>query len=115
MQCPNCRAEDLVKNGRIHNGKQKFSTPVIRWLHACALAFVMPVIIQGKEHSTRALLQLRRTYKTRYTMQSPLYGQRHLRDLGCGHVLAGEIWAARGRVPGLCGFPRPSSVAGPPG
>jgi transposase-like protein len=24
MQCPNCRAEDLVKNGRMHHGKQKF-------------------------------------------------------------------------------------------
>jgi transposase-like protein len=24
MQCPNCHAEDIVKNGSIHNGKQKF-------------------------------------------------------------------------------------------
>ncbi len=24
MQCLNCRAEDIVKNGRMHNGKPKF-------------------------------------------------------------------------------------------
>jgi transposase-like protein len=25
MKCPNCRSENIVKNGSIHNGKQKYA------------------------------------------------------------------------------------------
>lgn len=59
---------------RLYLDRGFFSVPVIRWLHACDLPFVMPVIIRGKEYGTRALLQPRQTYKTFYTMHSTLYG-----------------------------------------
>jgi putative transposase len=59
---------------RLYVDRGFFSVPVIRWLHACGLAFVMLVIIRGKAHGTRALLRARRTYKTCSTMQSPLSG-----------------------------------------
>lgn len=59
---------------RLYVDRGFFCVPVIRWLHACDLPFVMPVIIRGKEYGTRALLQPRQTYKTCYTMQSTHYG-----------------------------------------
>ena len=59
---------------RLYLDRGFFSVPVIRWLHAGEIPFVMPVIIRGKQGGTRALLTPRRTRKTRYTMQSPLYG-----------------------------------------
>ena len=59
---------------RLYLDRGFFSVPVIRWLHACEIPFVMPVIIRGKQGGTRALLTPRRTRKTQYTMHSPLYG-----------------------------------------
>jgi len=60
---------------RLYLDRGFFSVPVIRWLQACAIPFVMPVIIRGKQGGTRALLTPKRTRKTRYTMHSPLYGE----------------------------------------
>ena len=59
---------------RLYLDRGFFSVPVIRWLHACEIPFVMPVIIRGKQGGTRALLTPKRTRKTQYTMHSPLYG-----------------------------------------
>ena len=59
---------------RLYLDRGFFSVPVIRWLQACEIPFVMPLIIRGKQGGTRALLTPRRTRKTQYTMQSNLYG-----------------------------------------
>jgi hypothetical protein len=59
---------------RLYLDRGFFSVPVIRWLHACDIPFVMPVIIRGKEHGTRRLLRCGRSYKTHYTMVSNHYG-----------------------------------------
>jgi putative transposase len=56
---------------RLYLDRGFFSIPVIRWLQACDLALVMPGIVRGKEHGTRALLKPKRIYKTFYTMHSP--------------------------------------------
>lgn len=51
-----------------------FSVPIIRWLKALGISFVMPVIVRGKNGGTRQLLRGGRSYKTTYTMHSPEYG-----------------------------------------
>ena len=48
--------------------------PVIRWLQALNIPFVMPVIIRGKQGGTRQLLQGRYSYQTTYSMVSEKYG-----------------------------------------
>ena len=47
--------------------------PVIRWLKALNLPFVMPAIIRGKQGGTRQLLKGRKSYFTVYTL-SGSYG-----------------------------------------
>ena len=59
---------------RLYLDRGFFSVPVIRWLKACNIPFVMPVIIRGKKGGTRALLFPKKSYKTDYTMQSTTYG-----------------------------------------
>jgi putative transposase len=51
-----------------------FSVPVIRWLKALNIPFVMPAIIRGKQSGTRQLLKGRQSYATVYTLNSKLYG-----------------------------------------
>lgn len=51
-----------------------FSVPVIRWLKALNIPFLMPAVIRGKQSGTRQLLQGRRSYATCYTLKSTLYG-----------------------------------------
>ncbi len=51
------------------------SVPVIAWLKALEIPFLMPMIIRGKENSgSRKLLKTNRSYKTTYTMRNPKYG-----------------------------------------
>lgn len=51
-----------------------YSVPVIRWLKALDIPFIMPVIVRGKDGGTAQLLKGGRSYKTTYTMQSQKYG-----------------------------------------
>ena len=51
-----------------------YSVPVIRWLQACEIPFLMPAIIRGKQGGTRALVNRKQTRKYSYTMKSPVYG-----------------------------------------
>lgn len=59
---------------RLYLDRGFYSVPVIRWLQACDIPFLMPVIVRGREGGTRALVNQKRTYKTTYTMRSPDYG-----------------------------------------
>ena len=52
-----------------------YSIPVIRWLKALNIPFIMPAVIRGKEGGTRALLKGRKSYATPYTLKSAQYGQ----------------------------------------
>lgn len=54
--------------------REFFCVPVIRWLQALNIPFVMPVIIRGKQGGTRNLIKGRCSYKTTYTMASQQYG-----------------------------------------
>jgi putative transposase len=54
--------------------REFFCVPVIRWLQALDIPFIMPVIIRGKQSGTRNLIQGRCSYKTTYTMVSQQYG-----------------------------------------
>jgi putative transposase len=51
-----------------------FSVPVIRWLKALDIPFLMPAIVRGKQGGTRQLLQGRKSYATPYTLKSQVYG-----------------------------------------
>jgi len=51
-----------------------FNVPVIRWLKALDISFLMPVVIRGKKGGTRRLVRDKRTRKTTYTMESSEYG-----------------------------------------
>ena len=52
-----------------------YSIPVIRWLKALNIPFIMPAMIRGKEGGTRALLKGRKSYVTPYRLKSVKYGQ----------------------------------------
>ena len=49
--------------------------PVIRWLKALNIPFIMPAVIRGKQGGTRALLKGRRTYITPYCLKSTTYNE----------------------------------------
>lgn len=49
--------------------------PIIRWLQALDIPFLMPAIIRGKTGGTRQLLHGRTSYQTEYTLKSSTYGQ----------------------------------------
>lgn len=51
-----------------------YAVPVIRWLKALNIPFLMPAVIRGKTGGTRALLVGRKSYFTSYTLNSPNYG-----------------------------------------
>ena len=59
---------------RLYLDRGFFCVPVIRWLQALNIPFVMPVIIRGKQGGTRQLLHGRHSYQTNYTMVSDKYG-----------------------------------------
>ena len=45
-----------------------FSTPVIRWLQALGIPFIMPAIRRGKQGGIQQFLKGKKSYKTTYTM-----------------------------------------------
>lgn len=51
-----------------------YSVPVIRWLKALEIPFLMPVVIRGKRGGTRQFCQGRSSYFTTYTLESRHYG-----------------------------------------
>ena len=63
-----------VKVQRLYLDRGFFSVPVIRWLQALNLPFLMPAVIRGKTGGTRALCRGRQSYDTTYTLNSQLYG-----------------------------------------
>ncbi|MBW4463941.1 MAG: hypothetical protein KME07_00665 [Pegethrix bostrychoides GSE-TBD4-15B] len=48
--------------------------PVIRWLKALNIPFILPAVIRGKTGGTRALLRGRKSYATHYSLNSQLHG-----------------------------------------
>ncbi|MDX1398241.1 MAG: transposase, partial [Oceanospirillum sp.] len=63
-----------VKVKRLYLDRGFYSVPVIRWLQALRIPFLMPAIIRGKRGGTRALCHGRHSYRTQYTLKSPQYG-----------------------------------------
>jgi hypothetical protein len=64
-----------------------YSVPVIRWLKALNIPFLMPAVIRGKTGGTRALLVGRKSYFTSYTLNSPTYGSISCRiAVVCGYL-----------------------------
>jgi putative transposase len=63
-----------VRIKRLYLDRGFYSVPVIRWLKALNIPFLMPAVIRGKSGGTRQLLVGRKSYATRYTLNSPLYG-----------------------------------------
>ena len=59
---------------RLYLDRGFYCVPVIRWIQAADIPLEMPVVVRGKQGGTRALVNRRRTHKTRYTMHSPQYG-----------------------------------------
>lgn len=59
---------------RLYLDRGFYSVPVIRWLKALNIPFLMPAIIRGKQGGTRALCQGRTSYKTTYHLRSSTYG-----------------------------------------
>lgn len=63
-----------VKIKRLYLDRGFYSVPVIRWLQALRIPFLMPAVIRGKRGGTRALCQGRQSYRTLYTLKSSEYG-----------------------------------------
>ncbi|MEM8716980.1 MAG: transposase [Cyanobacteria bacterium P01_G01_bin.4] len=63
-----------VKVQRLYLDRGFFSVPVIRWLQALNLPFLMPAVVRGKTGGTRALCCGRQSYRTTYTLNSQQYG-----------------------------------------
>ena len=63
-----------VKLKRLYLDRGFYNVPVIRWLKALELPFIMPGVIRGKQGGTRALCQGRKSYLTQYTLNSQRYG-----------------------------------------
>jgi hypothetical protein len=51
-----------------------YSVPVIRWLKALNIPFLMPAVIRGKQGGTRQFCHGRSSYFTTHTLQSGNYG-----------------------------------------
>lgn len=63
-----------VRVKRLYLDRGFYSVPVIRWLKALNLPFLMPAVIRGKTRGTRQLRVGRTSYATCYTLNSPHYG-----------------------------------------
>jgi len=63
-----------IRVKRLYLDRGFYSVPVIRWLQALNLPFVMPAVIRGKTGGTRQLLVGRKSYATLYTLSSAQYG-----------------------------------------
>jgi len=63
-----------VRVKRLYLDRGFFSIPVIRWLKALDIPFLMPGIIRGKTGGTRALCSGSCSYRTSYCLKSQKYG-----------------------------------------
>ncbi|MGC8713593.1 MAG: transposase, partial [Leptodesmis sp.] len=63
-----------IRVKRLYLDRGFYSVPVIRWLKALNIPFLMPAVIRGKTGGTRQLLVGRKSYATRYTLTSAQYG-----------------------------------------
>ena len=63
-----------VRVKRLYLDRGFYNVPVIRWLKALNIPFLMPAVIRGKTGGTRQLLVGRKSYATDYTLNSPTYG-----------------------------------------
>lgn len=63
-----------VRVKRLYLDRGFYRVPVIRWLKALNIPFLMPAVIRGKTGGTRQLLVGRKSYATGYTLNSPQYG-----------------------------------------
>ncbi|MDA0673688.1 MAG: transposase [Cyanobacteria bacterium] len=63
-----------VKIERLYLDRGFYSIPVMRWLQALRVPFILPAIIRGKRGGTRALCQGRCSYLSPYTLHSADYG-----------------------------------------
>jgi hypothetical protein len=68
-------SEAKVRIKRLYLDRGFYSVPVIRWLKALNIPFLMPAVIRGKQGGTRALCRGRVSYRTPYTLNSADYGQ----------------------------------------
>lgn len=63
-----------VRVKRLYLDRGFYSVPVIRWLKALNIPFMMPAVVRGKTGGTRQLLTGRKSYATHYTLNSAQYG-----------------------------------------
>lgn len=63
-----------IRVKRLYLDRGFYSVPVIRWLKALNIPFLMPAVIRGKTGGTRQLLVGRKSYAIDYTLTSPHYG-----------------------------------------
>ena len=63
-----------VKVQRLYLDRGFYNVPVIRWLQALGIPFLMPAIIRGKTGGTRALCSGSCSYRTSYCLKSQKYG-----------------------------------------
>jgi Transposase DDE domain len=69
------KVSDLrVRAKRLYLDRGFYNVPVIRWLKALNIPFIMPAVIRGKQGGTRALCHGRVSYRTPYTLKSADYG-----------------------------------------
>ncbi|MEM1309038.1 MAG: transposase [Cyanobacteria bacterium P01_H01_bin.153] len=85
-----------VKIKRLYLDRGFYSVPVIRWLQALRIPFLMPAIIRGKGGGTRALCQGRQSYRTPYTLKSPEYG-----SVGCDMAVVCRYYKGRRQRHGI--------------
>lgn len=63
-----------VRVKRLYLDRGFYSVPVIRWLKALNIPFLMPAVIRGKTGGTRQLLVGRKSYATPYQLTSSQHG-----------------------------------------
>lgn len=63
-----------IRVKRLYLDRGFYSVPVIRWLKALNIPFLMPAVIRGKTGGTRQLLVGRKSYATCYILTSANYG-----------------------------------------
>lgn len=61
-------SELKIRVKKLYLDRGFFSTPVIRWLQALDIPFVMPAIRRGKQGGIKQFLKGKKSYKTTYTM-----------------------------------------------
>lgn len=64
-----------IKIKRLYLDRGFYCVPVIRWLQALKVPFVLPAVIRGKQGGTRQLLVGRKSYATTYRLNSGVHGQ----------------------------------------